>query len=124
MLRAQILWAVFSKQQTKEPMRLSQRHKAAQGGGRWAGDSKAVSSGSNMELVLFCFPRAVGGVYFSLSICVQQIRVAQILSRTGLCGLHCDLYEPDSVSSSNVLLVFNFDFYFHLSVPAIRKRQT
>ena len=110
---------VFSRRPIKEPMHFCQRHKAAQGGGRWAGDSRAVSNGSNVELVLFCFPRAAGIMYFSEYLCVQQIRVAQTVSRIGLCGLHCDLYKPDSVSYTNVLPVFDFVLYFPFSVPAI-----
>jgi len=90
---------VFSRQTTKEPMYFSQRHKAAQGGGSWAGDSRAVSNRSNVELVLFCFPGAAGiRYYFSLDICVQQIRVAQTIGGIGLWGLHCDLFKSDSVS--------------------------
>lgn len=49
-------------------MHSSQRHKATQGGGRWARDGRAVSNGSNVELALFYFLRAVGIMYFPLNI--------------------------------------------------------
>lgn len=55
---------------------------------------------------------------------MQQIRVAQTLHRVGLCSLHCDLYNPDSVSYTNVLPVFNFVLYFPFSLLAFQKGQS
>lgn len=46
-----------------------------------------------------------------------------MVSRIELCGLHCYLYKPGSVSYTYILPTFNIVLCFPVKVPAVQKGQ-
>lgn len=87
-------------------MRCSQRHKATQGGGRWAGAGRAVSNGSYVQVALFYFLRAVGLRYFSLNI--------HVCNRLGLLRLLEQNSVVCTVISISLAQCLTLVFYPHL----------